>query len=253
MRSNGKSRSMLVAPNGRPARGSRCQNTIMPSWESHPLPRSMKSRLHIGGGRGNSIRTTTVAACGRFSTFRRPIPYLEIPSCAGHTTGGSQRGKEPLQRWAIRRQSRPDALVVEQRPADLEDISLVRSFETFAPSFDEIFDWLWSNFRSLAQPKAEGVRTLSIDVPITPEQALRGGHARIFVPARASCPTCRGYGVFGPYECPRCVGEGIIAGEYPVFVAFPSNLPGDHAVLIPLDRFGIRNMVLSVNFRITAE
>jgi molecular chaperone DnaJ len=150
-------------------------------------------------------------------------------------------------------QSRPDALVVEQRPADLEDISLVRSFETFAPSFDEIFDWLWSNFRSLAQPKAEGVRTLSIDVPITPEQALRGGHARIFVPARASCPTCRGYGVFGPYECPRCVGEGIIAGEYPVFVAFPSNLPGDHAVLIPLDRFGIRNMVLSVNFRITAE
>jgi len=145
----------------------------------------------------------------------------------------------------------PEPLMPEGRPADIGDISLVRSFQTFTPSFDEIFDRLWSNFSNLDQPKSRTVENLTLDVPITPEQARRGGQARILVPAQARCPSCRGHGGVGLYECSRCAGEGVIVGDFPVSISFPPGLTGDHTVLVPLDRFGIRNMYLAVNFRPT--
>jgi molecular chaperone DnaJ len=90
-------------------------------------------------------------------------------------------------------------------------------------------------------------------VPITSEQARRGGQARILVPAQASCPSCGGHGGIGLYECARCAGEGVIVGDFPVSISFPPGIKGDHTVLVPLDRFGIRNIYLAVNFRLTAR
>jgi len=89
----------------------------------------------------------------------------------------------------------PEPLIPEERSTDFGNISLVRSFQTFTPSFDEIFDWLWSN---LSRPKAEGIQGLAMEVPVTLEQPRCGGQARILVPAQACCPTCRGYGGVGP-------------------------------------------------------
>jgi molecular chaperone DnaJ len=145
----------------------------------------------------------------------------------------------------------PEPLIPEERPLDLGEISPVRSFQSFTPSFDEIFDWLWKNFSDLDQPKSDRIQNLTLEVRLTPEQARRGGSARIMVPARAVCPTCRGYGGVGPYECSRCAGEGAISGEMPVSVAFPPGLTKDHAVMMPLDRFGIRNTHITVLFRPT--
>jgi len=143
----------------------------------------------------------------------------------------------------------PEPLIPEERPIDMGEISPVRSFQSFTPSFDEIFDWLWKNFSDLDQPKSDRFQNLTLEVTLTSEQARRGGSARIMVPARAVCPTCRGYGGVGPYECSRCAGEGAISGEMPVSVAFPPGLTKDHAVMIPLDRFGIRNTHITVLFR----
>ena len=145
----------------------------------------------------------------------------------------------------------PEPLIPEEEPIDIGEISPVRSFQTFAPSFDEIFDWLWHNFSSLDQPKSARIQHLTLEVPLTAEQALCGGNARIMVPARAVCPTCHGCGGVGLYECSRCAGEGAIAGEVPISIAFPPGLTKDHAVMIPLDRFGIRNLQLTVIFRPT--
>jgi DnaJ-class molecular chaperone len=142
-----------------------------------------------------------------------------------------------------------EPLIPEERPFDVGDVSPVRSFQSFTPSLDEIFDWLWQNFSSLSPHKSGRVENLTLEVPLTPDQARRGGSARILVPARAVCPTCRGYGGVGFYECTRCAGEGAISGEVPVSVAFPPGLIKDHAVMIPLDRFGIRNLHLTVLFR----
>jgi DnaJ-class molecular chaperone len=143
----------------------------------------------------------------------------------------------------------PEPLIPEEGPIDMGEISPVRSFQSFTPSFDEIFDWLWRNYASLSSPKSNRFQNLTLEVTLTPEQARRGGSARIMVPAQAACPICRGYGGVGLYECSRCAGEGAISGEVPISVAFPPGLTRDHAVMIPLDRFGLRNLHITVLFR----
>ena len=145
----------------------------------------------------------------------------------------------------------PEPLIPQEIPIDVGEISPVRSFQPFTPSFDEIFDWLWSNFSSIEQPKSGRVKNLPMEVTLTPEQARRGGDARILLPTQAVCPTCRGQGSVWFYECGRCAGEGVISGEMPVSVSFPPGLTRDHAIMIPLDRFGIRNVHITVLFRPT--
>ena len=144
---------------------------------------------------------------------------------------------------------KPEPLIPDKRPTNLGRISPVRSFQTFTPSFDEIFDWLWANFSNLTQPKSGRVQNLTLEVTLTSEQALNGGNARVMIPVRAHCPTCHGYGGVGPYECSRCAGEGAIAGEIPISVSFPPGLMQDYAVMIPLKRFGIGNTHLTILFR----
>ena len=148
-------------------------------------------------------------------------------------------------------QQAPEPLIPKKGPEDLGDISPVRSFHSFTPSSDEIFDWLWNNYSTLDQTKTERIQHLTLEVTLTPEQARRGGNARIMVPAQATCATCRGYGSVGFYECLRCAGEGVISGEMPISVSFPPGLMKDHAVMIPLDRFGIRHTHMTVLFRPT--
>jgi len=193
-----------------------------------------------------------------------------------HYTGGSERFRDIQEAYSVLGNSRrrrayeqnirkvspisplrrtdypePEPLIPGQGPVDLGEVSPVRSFQSFTPSFDEIFDWLWGNFSSLEQPKSGRVKNLTFEVPLAPEQARRGGNARIMVPAQAVCPICQGQGGVGFYECTRCAGEGAISGEMPVSVSFPPGLTKDHAVMIPLDRFGIRNTHITVLFRPT--
>jgi molecular chaperone DnaJ len=147
----------------------------------------------------------------------------------------------------------PEPLIPKQQPVDMGEISPLRSFQTFTPSVDEIFDWLWNSFASLNWPKSGRLQNLTLEIPLTTEQAMRGGNARIMVPARAACPLCHGYGSVGLYECSRCAGEGAISGEMPVSISFPAGFTQDHAVVIPLERFGLRNLRLTVLFRLTDD
>lgn len=142
---------------------------------------------------------------------------------------------------------------IDEEARDLGKVSLTRSFQTYAPSFDEIFDYLWGNFSGLHRPKAERVRSLGVEITVTPDEAERGGQARILVPARAQCPTCHGRAFVGPYECWRCAGEGSISGEFPLSLSFPPGIPDRHAVEISLGHLGIRNCYLTVQLRVTGE
>ena len=143
----------------------------------------------------------------------------------------------------------PEPLIPDKGPVDIGNVSPIRSFHHFTPSSNEIYDWLWNHFSTLNQSKSGRVQNLTLEITLTPEQARRGGNARIMVPAQATCPTCHGHGSVGFYECLRCAGEGMISSEMPISVSFPSGLVEDHAVMIPLDRFGIRNTHITVLFR----
>jgi DnaJ-class molecular chaperone len=158
------------------------------------------------------------------------------------------RGPEPTRTGPIQD---IEPLVPERRPGDLGTASLSRSFATYRPSWEELFDRIWSNFRPGTRPKEETVQSLTAEVRVTPEQAFRGGTVRIGVPAQMRCPTCRGRGGVGPYECWHCSGAGVEAGEVPVLLHFPPQIPDNHAVQVPLDRYGIHNLRLIVRFRVS--
>jgi len=132
-----------------------------------------------------------------------------------------------------------EPLTAVQPASGFEDVALFRSFETFSPSFEEIFERLWSNFDLLTRPKEERLESLTVDVPLSSEEAFAGGAVRIMVPARAICPACRGKGTVGPYEGGRCEGHGALTGEYPVMVSYPAGLQDDYTVRLSLDRLGI--------------
>lgn len=146
---------------------------------------------------------------------------------------------------------KPEPLIPDEKVEDLGDISPIRSFETYTPSYDELFDWMWNNFSSMSPTRFEEMRTLTLEVTVNRDQARRGGTARILVPAHTRCPLCQGRGRRGPYECHRCSGEGAISGEIPVAVSFPPGLANEHAVILPLQRYGIQNLHLTVLFRVS--
>ncbi len=133
-------------------------------------------------------------------------------------------------------------------PVEPGEVSLTRSFETFFPSFEEIFDRLWSNFTETPRPKSEKPESLALDVPLSREEAMTGGSVRVMVPAELPCSVCAGYGGIGPYECWRCGGMGRTTAEYPVTVRYPAGTVHGHTVSVPLTHLGIRNLYLTVRF-----
>ncbi len=155
------------------------------------------------------------------------------------------------------RRTRAEPLKVKQEhatePTPSDSVYLERSFETYAPSFDELFDRFWSNFDLLTRPKAEHLESLTVEVTVTKTNALTGGRTRILIPARAKCPSCSGEGAVGTYECWQCSGQGSITAEYPLDVVYPAGMKNEHVVRIPLRQFGIRNFYLTIRFRLTEQ
>ena len=178
----------------------------------------------------------------RRKAYDRSIVHTQQPVRPQHRRTEPLRTKPPV-----------EPLIPGKNEPDLGDISLERSFLTFTPSFEELFDRLWSNFTGLTRPKAERIEGLNVEITITPEQALTGGRARIMIPARRVCPYCHGRGAVGFFECWSCEGTGAVADEYPVEISFTAGLTRDYILEIPLDRYGIDNFYLKVFFRISEE
>lgn len=133
----------------------------------------------------------------------------------------------------------------------LREVSLAESFGTFVPSFEELFDRWWSNFSSLARPKAERLESLTVEVVLSPEEARRGGRVRVWVPARTRCPACGGTGALGGYECWHCEGQGALTEDRPVEVDYPPGMGEGYAVRLPLHGLGVQNFYLTVWFRVS--
>ena len=144
-----------------------------------------------------------------------------------------------------------EPLIPEESPLGVEDLSLSRSFSTYRPSYEELFDRLWSNFSVLNRPKAEMREDLTVEILLSAEQARRGGQVRLTLPAQTTCPICRGRGWVGPFSCLRCNGEGVMAGEYPVEITYPPGISNSYITQLPLDQFGIHNFDLTVYFRVS--
>jgi len=139
----------------------------------------------------------------------------------------------------------------EEPARPFRGVSLAESFETYRPSFDELFDRFWSNFDDVSRPKSEQLESLTVEVLLSQDEAAYGGQVRVWIPARATCRACGGVGSVGLYECCRCEGQGVLTTDFPLDLAYPSGLRDGYAVRIPLARFGIENLYLTVLFRVS--
>jgi DnaJ-class molecular chaperone len=116
----------------------------------------------------------------------------------------------------------------------------------------ELFGRPWSDFDAPARPGPRaGAEEIHVQVPLTQEQALRGGHIRLWVPVQIRCPACRGQGVAGFFECLHCYGSGAVAGERPLDVTFPGGLVDGAEGRVSLSRPGMRDLSLVLRFRVT--
>lgn len=184
-------------------------------------------------------------------------PFIELQEAYAVLSDPSQRAAYdrragesiPIHRVETRGWSPPEPFKEIEPVGAFREVSLTEWFDTFAPSFDEIFDGLFGNFDFLTWPNAETLESLTVDVPLSEGEALTGGSVRVLVPARMRCQRCGGRGGFGTYECWRCQGQGLITVEYPVDVAYPSGLRRNYVVRVPLDELGIHNLFLAVRFR----
>jgi molecular chaperone DnaJ len=153
----------------------------------------------------------------------------------------------------VRARSQAEPLRAAESADGFREVPLADIFAQQSPAFDELFDRLWSNFDTVSRPKSEGLESLTVEVVLAAEEAQLGGRVQVNIPARATCPTCGGSGAAGFYECWRCEGDSALTTEYPVLVPYPPGARDGYAVQIPLNRFGIENLYLTVLFRVSGD
>lgn len=90
-----------------------------------------------------------------------------------------------------------------------------------------------------------------VEVLLTGEQARRGGHIRVLLPAQIHCPSCQGWASSGMQECWHCFGAGYLRGEVPLLLNYPPGIVDNHVVELPLARYGFSGNLLKVRFRLT--
>jgi molecular chaperone DnaJ/curved DNA-binding protein len=130
-----------------------------------------------------------------------------------------------------------------------ETMSLARDFR-IRPSREALLDRLLHNFAETPRSKGEQVRSMSVEVVLSPAQAQRGGLITIGVPVFVNCPFCQGSGHDWPYRCEYCWGEGLVESERPVRVQIPPWVADGTVIEIPLQGLGIHNFYLRVILRV---
>src|SRR5512137_1893856 len=103
-------------------------------------------------------------------------PFLELQEAYSVLGDPDRRRRydreyQPLAPRRSRSAPAPEPLVAQRpkgepfRPDEparpFREVSLAESFETYRPSFDELFDRLWSNFEDVNRPKSEQLESLT--------------------------------------------------------------------------------------------
>lgn len=114
--------------------------------------------------------------------------------------------------------------------------------------FDQFFDRATENWK-YQTPRKD--RTL-VAISLTDEQAQRGGHVHVNLPAQIRCPDCNGSGGIA-YECWRCFGDGLLRGEIPLLLSYPAGVEDKHTVELSLQRHGLPGVSLAVIFNVSGS
>lgn len=147
-----------------------------------------------------------------------------------------------------------EPLIPEESRAEAESLRGPRrpaagSLQSLRPEFGSLFDRFFDTASERWNSRRETAGDREYVVTLTEEQARRGGHFRLQVPARTRCPECGGGGRTGFYECRRCFGSGYLQGEIPLLLNYPAHMDDNHTVKFALHRCGIGDFGITIRFR----
>jgi molecular chaperone DnaJ len=162
------------------------------------------------------------------------------------------RHNHSLQEIEAQESSKAEPIVQSKGPEPLvpEPLSILRSFETVRPSFDEMVDRFLRNFTGIGIPKAERIQELNLEVILSPDEAAQGGLAPIGVPSFHPCPLCGGSGRDWLFPCNYCRGQAMIEEEQTVGVRIPAMVRDGTILEIPISGLGIHNFHIRLHIRI---
>lgn len=129
-------------------------------------------------------------------------------------------------------------------------VSLIRDFQSSASPLESIFERFIRNFTGREVPKAEKLESLTVEIILSPDEALQGGRLPLSVPVAYPCPSCSGTGRIWPFQCGQCLGRGLIQEEETVMISIPPRVRSGSLFEIPLIGLGIHNLYLNVLIRI---
>jgi hypothetical protein len=91
---------------------------------------------------------------------------------------------------------------------------------------------------------------IEVELPITTEQAQRGGRYQAQIPVETKCPHCVGSGHIDLYMCPRCRGLGRLVLDLPLEMNLPAGIDRNSQGKISLQRYGLPGVELVIRFDI---
>lgn len=96
----------------------------------------------------------------------------------------------------------------------------------------------------------EPAQSFTIQVILSPEEAVRGGVAQIRTPVFYPCPTCGVSGQEWLFSCPSCKGQKMLEEEESVRVQIPPLVRDDTLVEVSMRGLGLHNLYLRLSIRV---
>jgi DnaJ-class molecular chaperone len=137
-------------------------------------------------------------------------------------------------------------------PISPKPISLFARPEQTRPSFDAFRERYLRNFTGRGVPKAERAESLTLDMVLSPEEALSGCSIPVGVPIFRACQECGGTGRVWAFPCVECAASGLAEGLRALRLRVLPGVRAGSVIEAPLDPFGIRNLYLRVHISVGA-
>jgi len=153
------------------------------------------------------------------------------PQGLRHAEGSAEPPPAPI---LVGHRSQPEPLVPES-------MSVLRGFQTIQPSFEAVFARLLRNFTGIGVPKGEQVEGLTVEVLLSPAEAVRGGVVPFGVPVFSPCPVCGGSGCDWLFPCTYCREQGMAEEEETVSIPLSPMMREGTILEAPIGGLGIDN------------
>lgn len=144
-----------------------------------------------------------------------------------------------------------EPLIPEKQPQTGRTKALEHTLQQPWSIFDDVFEHFLGGFTEQLPHSPQNAKSLSLDIPLTANQAKRGGNVSVSLPVQMHCPSCYQYGDAG-HACWRCNSTGTLHGEKPVLINYPAGIKNNHTMLLRLAESGRQQLFLTVTFKVRA-